>query len=108
MSYNGGGNDWSASVQTQLLDSVGTATTVSSISGTACATGQQSPINVVDAAGITPSAVYDSTLPALSFSYPSIATYKVEMNGASLARSPVCCVRVRVRACVRAWSTPAG
>ncbi len=46
------------------------------------APGPQSPINVVDQAGATKTAVYDATLGALAFNYPSTSTYKIEMNGA--------------------------
>ena len=81
MSYNQGGNDWAASAN-ELLDSIGAATPVTNISSSACATGQNSPINVVDQPGATNAAVYDSTTTALNYTYPAVSSYLVEMNGA--------------------------
>ena len=83
VSYNGGGNDWAAG--SQLLNSVGSGAATTAVN-VACSTGQQSPINVVDATGIATTAVYDSTLAPLSFYYPSVSTYKLEMNGARALR----------------------
>jgi hypothetical protein len=81
VSYNQGGNDWAASAA-ELLDSIGSGTSPTAISASACATGQQSPINIVTKAGATNAAVYDSTTTTLSYTYPAVSTYLVEMNGA--------------------------
>ena len=81
MSYNQGGNDWAASAN-ELLDSIGAATLPTNISSSACATGQNSPINIVTKAGATNAAVYDSTTTALNYTYPAVSSYLVEMNGA--------------------------
>lgn len=83
VSYNGGagGADWiQGAGQAQLLNSVGTGASTTAVSGTACTTGQNSPINIVDTTGTTKTAVYDSTLGALNYAYATQSTYKVEMN----------------------------
>jgi carbonic anhydrase len=86
VSYNSGAGaaDWlQGGGQAQLLNSVGSGSATSSISGSSCtvaSTAQNSPINIVDKAAATKTAVYDSTLGSLTYAYPVQTTYKVEMN----------------------------
>jgi len=79
VSYNQGGNDWAASAA-ELLDSIGSGTSPTAISASACATAQQSPINIVDQPGATNAAIYDNTTTMLNYTYPVVSSYLVEMN----------------------------
>lgn len=82
VSYNGGGYDWL--VGTQLLDSVGSKTppTSAGVTCTNSATVQHAPINVVRSGTSTVAAKLNASLSPLTYNYPPVSDYELEMNGA--------------------------
>lgn len=82
VSYNGGGYDWLQGQQ--LLDSVGSSTPTSRF-GPACtdsATVQHAPIDLNTQQGRPNAVVSNSNLPPITFNYPPVSDYALEMNGA--------------------------